>query len=293
MKKLIIFALFALFSKNSFASENNKIVVTIKPLFSLVQSVVGESENVTLLIDNNISEHNFQPKPSHVKILNEADIIFFIDKTLETSVYKILENLPTHIKKAQVSQIKGLKKLPIRNVANSDSRNQDDMHIWLDVENAKKITQYIADELSAIYPQNKAIYRKNAKKTIEKLDLLHKNLQKMTKSLQNKPFITFHDSYQYFEQNYNLSAITSIRIEASESPSALRIREIRQKILEKKVVCVFYEPQFSDKIVKVITQNLDVKIGVLDPIGAALQNDENLYFNMMNNLADNFAKCLR
>jgi len=68
-KKILILLLSLFISNNVFSSE---IVVSIKPLHSLVSSVAGDSNSVSLLIEGSMSPHNFALKPSHAKLLNNA-----------------------------------------------------------------------------------------------------------------------------------------------------------------------------------------------------------------------------
>ena len=70
-------------SNSAFSSE---IVVSIKPLHSLVSAVAGDNNSVSLLIEGSMSPHNFALKPSHAKLLNNAKIVFYIDNQLESAL---------------------------------------------------------------------------------------------------------------------------------------------------------------------------------------------------------------
>jgi zinc transport system substrate-binding protein len=106
----------------------------------------------------------------------------------------------------------------------------------------------------------------------------------MMSGLENKSFIVFHDAYQYFEKAYNLKAVGSITLEPDESPSPKRIKEIRHKLIESEVKCVFREPQFSDRLVNVAIEGSSAKSGTLDPLGTDLMVGEGLYLELLKNL---------
>ena len=165
--------------------------------------------------------------------------------------------------------------------------------MWLDPENAKSIVNYVVKELTFINPKNHEIYEENGKRYIEKLNNLDAELKISLSGLQDKPFIVFHDAYQYFERAFNLNAVGSISLRDDiHSVSPNRIKEIKDKIKKTNAECVFREPQFSDRLINTIAEKADIKVGTLDPLGASLQNDKGLYFTLMRELADNFKKCL-
>ncbi|MDC0139876.1 zinc ABC transporter substrate-binding protein, partial [Hyphomicrobiales bacterium] len=152
---------------------------------------------------------------------------------------------------------------------------------------------YIVKELTFINPKNHEIYEDNGKRYIEKLNNLDAELKISLSGLQDKPFIVFHDAYQYFERAFNLNAVGSISFRDDiQSVSPNRIKEIKDKIKTTNAECVFREPQFSDRLINTIAEKADIKVGTLDPLGVSLQNDKELYFTLMRELADNFKECL-
>ena len=95
-----------------------------------------------------------------------------------------------------------------------------------------------------------------------------RNISAETKPIQNRPFIVFHDAYQYFETRFGLTAVGSISDVSAAAPSAKRLKEIKDKLEETKAICVFREPQFDAKYVTVVLEGSKAKQGVLDPIGS-------------------------
>lgn len=167
-----------------------------------------------------------------------------------------------------------------------------DMHLWLSPNNARGMVRAIEAELSEIFPENSDIYNANANAYIEKIDTMDAEIKSSLEGLQDKPFIVFHDAYQYFEYSYGLSAVGSLTFEPDELPSPNRIREVREKVQETGAKCVFREPQFSDRLINTVAEGSNVKTGTLDPLGSDLANDENLYPAMMIELASDLKACL-
>jgi zinc transport system substrate-binding protein len=167
-----------------------------------------------------------------------------------------------------------------------------DPHVWLDPENAKVMAKAVAAELGKIDPEHAKTYETNAAAYISTLDQLTADINAETKPIQNKPFIVFHDAYQYFETRFGLTAVGSISDVSATAPSAKRLKEIKDKLEETKAICVFREPQFDAKYVGVVLEGSKAKQGVLDPIGSKLTPGPNAYAELLKNLAKSAIDCL-
>ena len=87
-----------------------KVVTTIQPLHSLISNVMGNKGKLDLILEGTASPHSFTLKPSHAKMLENADAIFWIDKDLESFLEKPLKSIP---KKAKVIHLMDLSSLEI------------------------------------------------------------------------------------------------------------------------------------------------------------------------------------
>ncbi|MBY0431535.1 MAG: zinc ABC transporter substrate-binding protein, partial [Rhodospirillales bacterium] len=89
-----------------------------------------------------------------------------------------------------------------------------------------------------------------------------------------------------------LNAAGSITVAAERQPGARRLQELRRRIHETNVRCLFREPQVTPKLIGPLTEGGNVKVGVLDPLGAKLADGPELYFRIMEDLATDLAACL-
>ena len=168
-----------------------------------------------------------------------------------------------------------------------------DAHLWLSTARSKLLLTAIADELGKIDPDNAAKYQANAEKSRAALDALHQTLGGELAPVQKRPFMVFHDAYQYFEQDYKLNAVGTVRVDPEHEPGAKRIGELHEQLMQKKVVCLFSEPQFPAKIVDKLAQESGVKTAVLDPVGADIPAGKAMYAQLLTNLADSLGGCLK
>ena len=114
-KHLAVTVIAALVSFVPVHNANAKdIVVTIKPLHSLVTGVVGNTAKTHLMVSGNQSPHGFKFKPSQVKLLNNSAVVFYIGDTFETFMEKAFDNIPSNVVKVPVAEKARLKLLPYR-----------------------------------------------------------------------------------------------------------------------------------------------------------------------------------
>jgi len=173
-----------------------------------------------------------------------------------------------------------------------DHEKEDDVHIWLSPDNAVKIIKKINKELSLYFPENAETYDKNANQMIKEINQLKVELKKELSGIKYKPYIVFHDAYQYFETSFGLNAAGSVALEGDIASSPKQISIIKDKIVKLKASCVFQEPQFDSKLVKIVVEGTNAQIGTLDPLGVNIKSGENFYLQLLKNMAKSLKDCL-
>ena len=315
---LSILSLFIIFSP---AKADIKVVASIKPIHSLASYLMDGVGKPDLIVDGYASPHGFAMKPSHAKMLQNADLIFWIGEDLESFLEKPLNSIAKKAEKIELMEIKGLNKLEFRerNIfeghdehghdehkkedehkehGHKEDKHDDhhehahgehDPHIWLDPMNAKVILKEMAEHLIENDQKNASTYKANLKKALKDLD----KLTKKVKSELNKDFksIVFHDAYQYFEKRFDVNVLGAFTVNTDVLPGAEQLSEIREIIEHDKVSCVFSEPQFNPDIINAVAKDMNIKTGVLDPLGATLTPGKTLYFDLISNMSKSFKSC--
>ena len=113
----------------------------------------------------------------------------------------------------------------------------------------------------------------------------------MTDLNQSTSSIVFHDAYQYFEKRFNVNVLGAFTVNTDVMPGAEQLAEIREVIEHDKVACIFSEPQFNPDIINAVAKDMDIKTGVLDPLGATLTPGKALYFDLIKNMSKSFKGC--
>ncbi len=286
-----------------------KVVVTSKPIHSLAAAVMDGVAIPKLLVEGSASPHTFALKPSGAAAINAADVFFRVSGTVEPFSEKISEALPASVMLVTLADTAGLTLLDRRTGATfeehdkheghgghddeDDAHGAKDGHVWLDPENAKLMAQKIASVLSQKDAVHTAAYAANAAKLVARIDALSGEIAAQTKPLAGRPFIVFHDAYQYFEKRFGLRAAGSITVSPDVQPSAKRLTALRGKIGKLDAACVFAEPLFQPKLVAAVTEGTKARAGTLDPEGLSLEAGPELYFTLMRTMSANLVSCLK
>jgi zinc transport system substrate-binding protein len=297
MKRILLILAALLFSATAHA-ENGRVVVTIKPLHSLVAAVMqGDGNEPVLLVDGKTSLHSFSLRPSQMQSLRQAAIVFYIGDGLETFLNKTLTSLPKELKRAPMEGLSALTLHYARpesgEVPDDDHHHEGrDLHIWLMPANAKAMVSEIARQLSMAFPENKALYQQNARIYANRIDQLDYQLEHDLTGIRYKPFVVFHDAYQYFAKRYQLQERAALTLHPERGLNAKHVGKVREIIKSSGAICVFSEPQFDQRVMENLLEGTEAKSGVLDPEGALFAPGPELYFELMRGLGESLKKCM-
>ena len=314
LKKAIIFVIAPLLLSFS-AKADIKVVTTIKPLHSLISSVMEGVGEPSLIIKGTSNPHTFVFKPSHAQMLEEADIVFWIGEDLEAFMEKPLDSLAGNATKISFMELSSIEKLKFReeNIFDDhDDHGHDDhdghedeheghdghdghhhgefdAHIWLDPSNAIEMVLEISHELSEIDPDNAAKYEQNANKAIASLNNL---INEINSSIpKDASYIVFHDAYQYFENRFGVSSAGALTLNPDVLPGAKQIDAIQDLIQDENIKCIFSEPQYNPKIIETLAADMKISTGIMDPLGAFIDQGPEMYQKLILDIANSLKDC--
>ena len=259
--------------------------------------IAHNSDDIYLAIDGKKSPHSFNVKPSNIKFIENADIIFYIDDSLESSFAKSIAN-NQKAKKIKLLKEKGLRLYKTR--SSRDWKKQGakiddkyiDSHIWLDTKNAKRILKIIKDNLEKMNPKHTKTYRKKYDIAIQRINALYQELELELEPLKNKKFIVFHDAFQYFENQFFLQNAGQITQKPHLNVSIKNLKKNKIKARNEDIKCIFFEPQFNKKFSNIIAKGSRAEIVAIDPVGMNLEPSDELYLKLMKNISKSYQNCL-
>jgi len=289
-----------------------RVIASVVPVHGIVSAVMGETGQPELLLEGSLSEHRAKFTPQQIAALGQADVVFIVGQGLEAKLSQLSGSEAVNGKTfVELALAPGVATLPIREGGAWESHEHDhdhdhdhdhgdetagvlkfDPHVWLDPGNAKAMAAAVAQALAKADPANAAAYAANADAFAKSLDQEQAAIAAELAPIKDRPYVVFHDAFQYFEKRFGLSAAGSIADVSAQAPSAERLAEVRNKIADVKAACVFREPQYDAKPVAVVIEGTGAKEGVLDPLGASLTPGPEAYQQLLRNLAAGLKECL-
>jgi zinc transport system substrate-binding protein len=225
-------------------------------------------------------------KPSDMELLSNADILVMNGLGVEGFLLDAIE-------------ASGNSKLIIIDLSQSifpdnefdnHSEGGKDPHIWLSLDNAVTMVDYLASRLGEKYPENADFYRINANTYNSNLMKLKDEISDDFSGVQPARFFVFHNAYDYYLEENNLENYKAGVVEEfpGDEPGASYLQELTDMIAENNVKIVFTEPQFSPKLIRTLEEELDIYTFEIDPIGNEISAAG--YQNNMRKITKNFVQ---
>jgi len=278
-----------------------KVIATIKPLHSLVANVMGHKGKLDLMVSGGLDPHIFRLKPSIIRQIHNSDVIFYIDPDMEIFLKSLLKRKYANFLAVPMARQKGIHLIAYRTSKiwhMEDGKPKDhkapaaqDLHIWLDPSNARRMVQIIEATLSKLDPANSLTYIQNAAKTITRLYAMEEDIREKLRPLREKSMIVYHDAFQYFEKSFGLKAVGAIALKSDQNPSAKHIKRLKRLAREKRVTCVLGMPGAHPRIATVVMGGTGAGFDVVDPLGLYIDKGPDLYFQLMTEMAQNIVDC--
>lgn len=287
------------------------ILTDIPVTHSLVTMVTGDADSVSVLMKSGASPHDYALRPSEAASLQTADLLIWTSSQLTPWLARVLENSRTPIEHIQLMRSPNTITLNYRQsikfagshdhehahdnhdaTSSHSEPNSIDPHGWLDPVNAIYWVGVISEHLSTMDPGNAQRYERNAKVAQDRIKTLITELDEQLSQVRELPFVVFHDSYHYFEDRFRLFAKGAIALGDAELPGIRRMNELRNQLRSFNGACLFSEPQFNNRVAISLARDLNISTGILDPLGAALEQGPDLYFQLLQNLTQELSRCL-
>lgn len=258
------------------------IAVSIPMQKEFVEKIAKGEYEVIALVKPGVNPHDFEPKFSDVKSVNQAKAYFSIGIEFEEQWLKRFAN-QNKAMKIYPSNV-GVEVINFGNMEEHDGHGHDghddhneeeashhsheshengDTHIWLSLSNAKIIARNIYEGLKAINPKGK--YESNYQALIRDIENLDKQLKEALRGLpKNQKFVVFHPMLGYFARDYGLEEV-SIEVEG-KTPTIKDMMEVVEVIKKENLKIIFAQPEFSTKAAEFIAKESGAKLGYFSPL---------------------------
>lgn len=273
-KALTIFLLliFTMFPKMPRA-EGLSVVTTLFPLKEFAQSVGGTRVTVHLLLPPGSEPHTWEPMPSDIVRLSQADVFIYIGAEMEPRAHSIVrssDNVTMHIVEASRSiphmKIEEARHHGEHGHEGGSTHGEVDPHIWLDFAYSQAIVDSIGHAFTTKDPKWAEYYRRNADDYKQKLKDLDLKYHEVLSTCTCKEFVLgSHAAFAYMARRYGLEQIALYGVSPNSEPTPRKMAEVIRMAKKHQVKAIFFEELVSDKLARTIAREVGVDTLVLHP----------------------------
>lgn len=276
-----IFAVSNIVQKSKIDSEKVTVVTTLFPMYDFAKNIGQDKVEVTFLLPPGVEAHAYEPKPSDIVKINEADIFVYTGEFMEPWAHDIIEGASKNVKVVDASAGIELMKEESEEHEHEGEANQEeayhhedehghhhggvDPHIWLDFENAKIMAKNIANALEKVDPQNAIFYQNNLKAYQAKLATLDQNYKNTLSTCKTKTIIYGgHYAFGYMAKRYGLNYVAAQGFSPDSEPTAKDLILLTEQIKKDSIGFIFYEELTSPKIAETLSRETSAKMLLLN-----------------------------
>lgn len=269
-----------------------KVIATFYPMYDFAQNVVGDKVNVTLLVPATTDVHDFNPTPSDIARVASADVLIYNGAGLEPWISQVI-SAANNPKLIVIDASQNITLIPVPQEFQRGNQTVDP-HVWLDPVLAEQEVENILQGLVKADPQDQQYFMANAHAYEAKLDQLNSEIINATSNVKTRYFVTFHEAFGYFAEQYNLTQI-SISGPFEEEPTPSDIQNVVAAIHQYHLCYVGYESLENPAISEAIGSQTNATLIRMDPIEGLSQADQlagMTYLTMMQQDVTNIIEAL-
>jgi zinc transport system substrate-binding protein len=261
-------------SKSSSApsSPNLRVLATFLPLYDDAIDVVGEKGTVTLLVPFSVDVHDFEPTPSSIISVQQADVLIYNGIGLEPWIPQIIASAG-NANLIQVNASEGLPLILVPQEYRKDNRTVDP-HVWLDPVLAQMQVKNILRGLIKADPSDEPYFTANANALIAKFQYMDQELRAGTAHVATRTFISFHEAFGYLAKEYNLIEVP-LAGPFEEEPTPSDISKAVAAINQNHLCVCFAESLENPAPIQAVAAQTHAHVWILDPIEGLSQSDAN------------------
>jgi zinc transport system substrate-binding protein len=248
---------------NSNQNSKLKVITTFYPLYDFAQNIGGDKVTVSALVPETVDVHDFEPTPSDIASVSNANVLIYNGAGLEPWIQDIIttaENPRLTVVDTSVN----ITLVPVSANFQEGGRTIDP-HIWLNPIDAKQQVNNILAGLIQADPADSQYFTANADTYKAKLDELNMEAINATTNTATNIFVTFHESFAYFANQYNVTQL-AILGPFEEEPTPSDIQNVITVITQYHLKYVGYESLENQAISESISAQTNATLINMNPI---------------------------
>ena len=298
MKKLFLFltVLLYFFLHTVTVNAALNIVTTTEDLAAIAKEVAGKHANIIALTPGTRDPHFAEARPSMIRQVHKADILFVVGAELEVGWLpalvqssrnsKLMPGQSGYVDLSRSVSLLGVIKGPVDR-SMGDVHAGGNPHYWLDPRNAMPISQAMADALSHKDAANADSYQQNVKNFQTRLSSKLLQWQQQMSQFKSMPVVTYHTSFDYLAVAFGLDIRGQIEPKPGIAPSASHLAGLIKRIQDERIQAVLVEPYYEQRSSHMLHSKTGIGVYVI-PQSVGSQPEINNYFQLFDAIVAKF-----
>lgn len=232
-----------------------KVISTVSPITSIVENIGGTAVELEGVIPEGVNSHTFEPPPSVVGAIEDADLIIMNGLKLEEPTLELAES---NKKDSAVILLLGDEAITPEEYKYDFSFPRDEgrpnPHVWPNPELIMEYATLVHDRLVELDPDNEEYYDANLDAFMKRLERLDQQMRIAAQTVPeaNRKLLTYHDSWAYWADRYGFTVIGAIQPSDFSEPSAKEVANLVDQVKQENVPAIFGSEVFPSDVLETI-----------------------------------------
>ena len=234
-----------------------RVVTSIAPLQEITAALMADIASPQSIIADGASTHHFAFRPSHMRLLQQADLVIWIDRHFEAGFQRVAETLPHRASQLEI--------LPALGIDSGDG------HIWYSPQRIQQVITIIAAHLIELDPDNQARYHDNAQQLSAAIGAWRADTLAEVGTRQPR-FIIDHEFTSHLQADMGYAAIATIHDQHDGHGGLRKLGQIEQRLRQQPANCLLTLESPASPLALELAQKYHLNVITLLPAAAEASN---------------------
>ena len=274
-----IAVLMALICTGANAEGRLSIVCTDFPCYDFARQAAGDRADVTMLLKPGVEAHSYEPTPSDIISIGEADLFVYVGGESDAWADSILSGFDGESAPATLRMMDCVTDLVEEEGEGHHHDHGDgpeyDEHIWTSPANAAKMARAAGEKLMEIDPENAGVYQDNANAYAGEIEAIGSEIKGIVEGARRRTLV-FADRFPfiYFVREYGLDYLAAFpSCTADTEPSAQIVMSLIQKVAGEHIPAVYTIELSTQAIAKTVAEETGAEILTMQSMQTLAQAD--------------------
>jgi zinc transport system substrate-binding protein len=242
--------LFLICLQSAFVFAAPRVVTSIAPLQEITATIMADVASPQSIIADGASTHHFAFRPSHMRLLQQADLVIWIDRHFEAGFQRVAETLPHRTSQLEI--------LPALGIDSGDG------HIWYSPQRIQQVITIITAQLIELDPDNQTRYHDNAQQLSAAIAVWRAETLEQLRDQQPR-FITDHAFTSHFQADMGYASIATIHDQHDGHGGLRKLDKIEELLRQQPANCLLTQESPPAQLALELAQKYGLEVITLTP----------------------------